>query len=502
MKLLYVLPLLLATPVLAQTPATFAAQTTFTTGPSSSPVSVAAADMNGDGKPDVLVANFLSSNVGVLLNTTATGATTASFGPQAIFVSGSGSFPISVAAADVNGDGKPDLLVANRNDSRVGVLLNTTTPGAATVSLATQTTFVTGNTPVSLAVADVNGDGRPDVLTANQGSGTVSVLLNTTAPGAATASFAAQASFTTGTVPVSVAAADVNGDGKPDLLVANSQSNNVVVLLNTTATGATTASFAARAIFAPGTPPASVTGADVNADNKPDLLVVYSSSNNSVGVLLNTTATGATTASFGPQGNLTTGTTPYSVVAADVNGDSKPDLLVPNYGSSNVGVLLNATAPGAAMVSFAAQLTYPTGSSPTSVAVADVNGDRRPDLIVANYGGNTVGVLLNTGTYTPLPTRAALPGTAATLYPNPAHGSATLTATGLPAAATQLAAVLLNPLGQEVHRLLVPATAGAATATVPTSGLAAGLYLLRLDAVGAQGAALGALPTQRLSVAE
>ena len=86
------------------------------------------------------------------------------------------------------------------------------------------------------------------------------------------------------------------------------------------------------------------------------------------------------------------------------------------------------------------------------------------------------------------------------LFPNPARSSATLTATGLPATARTVEATLLDAVGRPVRRLTVPATAGAATATVPTAGLAAGLYLLRLEAQDAQGVGLGALPVQRLAV--
>src|SRR5207245_113403 len=114
------------------------------------------------------------------------------------------------------------------------VLLNTTAPGAATPSFAAATNFPVGATPRSVATADVNGDGRPDLLVANFISNDVSVLLNTTAPGAAVPSFSAAVNFATGAFPFSVAAADVNGDGHPDLVVANSASNNVSVLLNAT----------------------------------------------------------------------------------------------------------------------------------------------------------------------------------------------------------------------------------------------------------------------------
>src|SRR5207248_1294011 len=112
--------------------------------------------------------------------------------------------------------------------------------------------FVTGSAPVFVAVGDFNGDGKPDVASADYGANTVSVLLNisTGAP-----SFAARRAFATGTKPIAVAVADFNGDGISDLAIANYQSNTVSVLLNTTPTGAAIPTFATQRIFATGTQP-------------------------------------------------------------------------------------------------------------------------------------------------------------------------------------------------------------------------------------------------------
>ncbi len=195
------------------------------------------ADVNGDGKPDVVVANGADNTVSVLLNTMAPGANAPAFTSQKPF--STGSIPISVAVADVNGDGKPDLVVANARYNTVSVLLNTTAPGATIPTFAAQKTFPVGGDPTSVAVADINGDAKPDLIVANLENNTVSVLLNITAPGATVPTFANQKTFSTGATPVSVAVGDVNGDSKPDLIVTNRSDNTVSVLLNAplTATG-------------------------------------------------------------------------------------------------------------------------------------------------------------------------------------------------------------------------------------------------------------------------
>ncbi len=202
----------------------------FTTG--TNPMSVAIDDFNGDGKPDLAFTNQGSLSVSVLLNTTAPGAATPSFLSRVDFTTGTA--PISVAVDDLNGDGKPDLAVANVAPGTVSVLLNTTAPGPATAfpTFRSRVDFETGTSPVSVAIDDLNGDGTPDLAIANIGSNTVSVLLNSAAPGAATPTFQGRVDFTTATAPHGVATGDLNGDSKPDLALANFSSNSVSILLS------------------------------------------------------------------------------------------------------------------------------------------------------------------------------------------------------------------------------------------------------------------------------
>src|SRR5439155_110404 len=115
-----------------------------------------------------------------------------------------------------------------------------------------------GAFPVSVTVGDLNGDGKLDLAIANQGANTVSALLNTTAPGAATPSFAAKQDFATGIRPLSVTIGDLNGDGKLDLAVANSNSNTVSVLLNTFTPTAANGNVSGRIVDLNGIPVAGV----------------------------------------------------------------------------------------------------------------------------------------------------------------------------------------------------------------------------------------------------
>ena len=211
----------------------FAAKQDFATG--TSPRSVTVGDLNGDGQLDLAGANVGSNSVSVLLNTTAPGAATPSFAAKQDFATSAG--PVSVTVGDVNGDGKLDLTVANFNSNTVSVLLNTTDPGAATPSFAVKQDVTTSEGPIYVSAGDLNGDGKLDLAVVDLLSNTVSVLLNTTAPGAAAASFAAKQDFATGAGPLSVVVGDLNGDDRLDLAVVNSNFNTVSVLPNTTAAG-------------------------------------------------------------------------------------------------------------------------------------------------------------------------------------------------------------------------------------------------------------------------
>ncbi|WP_345122529.1 FG-GAP-like repeat-containing protein [Hymenobacter antarcticus] len=426
----------------------FAAEVDFTTGVF--PFSVSIGDVDGDGKPDLAVTNFNNNTVSVLRNTSTAG--TASFAAKVDFATGAN--PRSVSIGDVDGDGKPDLAVVNQGDNTVSVLRNTGTVGTA--SFAAKVDFATGSQPVSVSIGDVDGDGKPDLAVANLSSATVSVLRNTGTVG--TASFAAKVDFPTGTSPFSVSIGDVDGDGKPDLAVANLGSNTVSVLRNTGTAG--TASFAAKVDFATGIQPFSMSIGDVDGDGKPDLAVANLGSN-TVSVLRNTGTVG--TASFAAKVDFATGIQPFSMSIGDVDGDGKPDLAVANLSSNTVSVLRNTGTAGTA--SFAAKVDFTTGSQPRSVSIGDVDGDGKPDLAVANSGSATVSVLRQVGTppvITSLSPTSGPVGTSVTISGTNLSGATSVSFNG-----TAQTTIGSNTATSVVMAVPAGATTGNVTVTTP-----------------------------------
>ena len=181
---------------------------------------VAVGDFNGDGKPDLAVTNATSNNVSVLLGTGNGSFTNAPGSPFAV-----GLTPVRIAVGDFNGDSKLDLVVGNANGNSVSVLLGT---GNGSFINAPGSPFAASN-PDGIAVADFNGDGKLDLVVANAvANNTVSVLLGN---GNGTFTAAPGSPFAVGGNPQGVAAADFNGDGKPDIAVLNGDDSTVSVLL-------------------------------------------------------------------------------------------------------------------------------------------------------------------------------------------------------------------------------------------------------------------------------
>jgi FG-GAP-like repeat/FG-GAP repeat len=382
--------------------------------------SVAVADVNGDGKPDLLVTNLCGSNVcpaegsvGVLL-----GNGDGTFKTAVTYDSG-GFDAISIAVADVNGDGKPDLVVVNEctstpfclGDGLVAVLL-----GNGDGTFKTAVTYDSGaNGALSVAIADMNGDGKPDLVVtncstttncANFGPGSVAVLL-----GNGDGTFQPAVVYPTGGDPGSVVVGDLKGDGKLDVVVAqcagprsSCEPGEVSVLLgNGDGTLQPPVNYSSGA-DAPG----PTTLADVNGDGKLDIVVSNTFSppnlhgNGAVGVLLgNGDGTFQTAVPYDLNG------LGGALAVADVNGDGKPDVVVTVEVGSCTSSSTLAVLLGNGDGTFQPEVDFCSAGTPNEtndIAVADLKGNGRLDLVVATCLGSAcaengaVGVLINTGT--------------------------------------------------------------------------------------------------------
>ena len=303
--------------------------------------------------------------------------------------------PNSIAVADVNADGVPDLLVATTLDQ--GGFAN---PGFANVILGvggTPGTFATGvqyattgSNPSSIAVADLTGSGKLDLVIANYGSGSVSVFMH----GATAGTFQTAVNVVTGGAPNQVVIGDLNGDGHPDLVLADLRtSGNVIVLFQDPANPG---SFQAPVNLPTGKVTSSVAVANLAGNPAGPLDIVAATydaagDNGAVYVFMH----GASAGTFLAPVTFPAGAQPQAVRIADVNGDGLPDIIVANYfpgadgiGIPGVSVLLQDPAnPG----HFLAPVTYPTPDGAIDVAVGDLDGDGRPDLVVATIDPDFTG---------------------------------------------------------------------------------------------------------------
>lgn len=355
------------------------------------PAAVVISDLDGDGKPDLVVASqgdADNSGISVMLNTTDRGAAAPSFRARADFAVGMLQFVIDTVVADFNGDGKPDIAAEG---STLSVWLNTMTPGATAPTLGPRQDVAPGGGG-GLVTADFNGDGRPDVAFVHaingMGQGSVSVLLNATEAGSSTVSFWPPVTFPANQRPLNAAVGDFNGDGKPDLAIANQGNdatvggNTVTVYLNTTATNATTPAFALQAELTTDQTPNGIVTGDLDGDGTID--IAASTAESTISILLNSTPAGASSISFEPQNEIASQTFSRGLALADLDGDGVLDIVRTERLGNQLVVSRNTTPRQSLALSFDAPRSFPISNAASFVAIGDLNTDGRLDVVVAN----------------------------------------------------------------------------------------------------------------------
>lgn len=333
--------------------------------------SVAVADLNGDGKPDAVAVSPGTSNAVSFL-----GNGDGTFRTGSSVTMGAGA--VYAAIGDLNGDGIADLATADQDANTVSIAI-----GKGDGSFGTPKSYAASLMPQALILTDFNNDGRLDVVVGNGNSRVilpgmeswdVQVLL-----GNGDGTLYAAPSFPLGSGGTAVALGDFNGDGKVDYVTANQATDDVAIV--TGAGGnvfgkATT--YSVKPASGRGAPSATAAG-DLNGDGKADIVVANTVAGNvAVGI-------GNGTGGFQLPVFYQAGSGPSGVAIADVNKDGRPDLIVSNFGPSKngagVSVLLAQGGGG-----FQAPVLYPAGSGPVAVATGDLNGDGLPDVVVVNGG--------------------------------------------------------------------------------------------------------------------
>ena len=336
-----------------------------------SPIAIAAEDVNGDGGKELLVANNIDGTLSVLLHNLDFNQSGGPYAtpalPNALAIGdvngdgrrdvvlgcgnassqdvavlrgmGNGAFMSSdnfavggtvsgVAVKDFDGDSKPDVVATVRSANKVVVLTNNGVTPA--VSFApTQTSYSVLGEPAALMLADLNSDGRDDIVLSQYAQQQVGVLLSPSAPGPLITPIK---TASVGLRPIALAAAELTGDGRVDVVAANFDGNSLSLL-----SGQNDGTFASVSTLNVGEKPTSVATADINGDGKLDL-VVANSGRNQIWTLL-----GRGDGSFDPAQKLITGTQPWAMVVTNLDSDNKPDIAVTNLADHTVSIFLNRT---------------------------------------------------------------------------------------------------------------------------------------------------------------
>ena len=326
----------------------FGAATDFSTG--AAPQDVKIGDVNRDGIPDIVTANQIGDNISVLL-----GTGSGSFGAP-ISAPSTGLFPNSLAIGDINNDAKPDLVTANVTSSDVSVLL-----GNGNGSFVAQPLVLAGTTPSTVVLKDFNNDGNLDFAARNETG--ISIRI-----GAGDGTFGGGAEYPVG-LGARIATADLNKDGKPDLVTDNDDDSTLSVLL-----GVGDGTFGTPTALPSLADPADVAIGDMNGDRIPDL-VESSDTTDSIGVLI-----GDGTGAFAPPFAYPSGGDAYALALGDLNDDGSLDVAVSNGNSNTVSVLLNGptAAPSSTFFTFGSPTPVPQGTTSAPQTVTFTNFGTAP----------------------------------------------------------------------------------------------------------------------------
>lgn len=298
----------------------------------------------------------------------------------------SGTSMCGIVTGDFDGNGRPDVVTIDQYTNSISVLLNSNSGNANPFDQRVD--FATGILPISIATADFDGDGKLDIVTANEIDSTLSIFQNLCRVD--TANFAEYMELKTDKSPIYVTIGDLDLDGKPDIVVVHACTNLIIIYRNISTLGHI--EFDYKLEISGYSSPRHVAIGDINGDKLPEL-VVPNSLDDVVSVFENSSVPGVI--SFEPFVNFSTGTYPINVALGDLDEDTKLDIIVANYtnaDSGSVSILRNLSDVS---IDFADKINLRSGIKPNWVIVEDLNGDGKLDISLTNFGENSISLFNN-----------------------------------------------------------------------------------------------------------
>ena len=341
-------------------------------------------DFDNDGKTDIIGYNQ-SGVFSINRNTSSIGSV--SFAPQGTFTGG--YYASRLASADIDGDGKLDLVSTNSGTTTVPAssvyVFRNTNQSIGSITFAQKVEFLTATQPIGIYLADLDGDGKPEIVTISSFSTSyfISILRNTSTIG--NISFSPKIDINFNQNPGDIFIEDIDNDGKRDLLVTSDSS--FFVYKNTSLLNSI--SFAPRVGFFNPYIVSSIIVGDIDLDSKPDVCIsTYGSTSAGAKVLVYKNTSSNNILSFANRVEFSTALRPREIVLSDINGDSKLDILTSNdeiTSSNTLSILINSSTVG--NLSFANYINFSNGSRPSKIFVCDYDGDNKPDVINSNSTG-------------------------------------------------------------------------------------------------------------------